>query len=142
MLAGWFNQHGIQLDHDELSELFRFETFLCHHVVPAQKGDVQCMLLWNEWVRIFRHQESQFPALIREKEFRTAILDRYDAVVSTDGAAARSIAGSASSREGMPPRAQRRILLPDQTSAFNFPGTECWYLNLFGMVHSWQLHRT
>lgn len=86
MLAGWFNQHGIQLDHNELSGLFRFETFLCHHVVPAQKGDVQCMLLWNEWVRIFRRQESRFPALIREKEFRTAILDRYDAVVSTDGA--------------------------------------------------------
>ena len=85
MLAGWFRQQGVPLDHDELEELFLFETFLSRHVLPFPKGDVQCMLLWNEWVRTFRREQSGFPVLIREKEFQAAVTGRFATDISSNG---------------------------------------------------------
>jgi hypothetical protein len=79
-----FRMTGIDLNPDEASELEVFEEFLGYHVQPNRNRDVQCMLLWSEWVRAFRRRMQGFPNLIREHEFRTIILDRFSAGIATD----------------------------------------------------------
>jgi hypothetical protein len=73
------------LSADDLNELKIFYEFLEQHVQLNSSCDVQCMLLWNEWVREFRRRASGFPALIREKEFRSAMTEGVGAAVATDG---------------------------------------------------------
>jgi len=70
---------------DEIRELKVFEDFLAHHVQTNMICDVQCMLLWSEWVRSFRNQIKGFPKLILEKEFRTVIMDKYGVGIAEDG---------------------------------------------------------
>jgi len=69
----------------EIRELRVFDEFLANHVQPTMVCDVQCMLLWSEWVRSFRHRIKGFPQLIQEKEFRTVIMDKYGVGVADDG---------------------------------------------------------
>ncbi len=73
------------LNADDLNELKMFSEFLEEHVQLNGCFDVQCMLLWNEWVRTFRRHASGFPGLIREKEFRSAMTEGLGAAVATDG---------------------------------------------------------
>lgn len=73
------------LNADDLNELKIFYDFLEEHVQLNGSCDVQCMLLWNEWVRTFRRKASGFPGLIREKEFRSAMTEGVGAAVATDG---------------------------------------------------------
>jgi len=80
-----FRTTGIELSADELSELNIFGEFLERHVRSSMTWDVQCMLLWNEWVRTFRRRKSGYPGLIREQEFRTAITGRFGVGITTDG---------------------------------------------------------
>lgn len=76
---------GIDLSPDESRELKIFDEFLLRHVQPNGNCDVQCMLLWNEWVRVFRRRASGFPNMIREKEFRSIITGTFGAGIATDG---------------------------------------------------------
>ncbi|MHB8053042.1 MAG: hypothetical protein ACYDEZ_07130 [Methanoregula sp.] len=80
-----FRMTGINLSPDEFNELKIFEEFLERHVEQNRICDVQCMLLWSEWVRTFRRQASGFPNLIRENEFRSVITGKFSTGISTDG---------------------------------------------------------
>lgn len=70
---------------EESEELRRFDEFLSLHVQPNMIRDVQCKLLWNEWVRSFRRQTHRFPNLILEKEFNTVVTDRFGVGIADDG---------------------------------------------------------
>ena len=61
----------------DMHELRVLEQFLGRHVKLAGIRDVQCMLLWSEWVRTFRRRTPGFPKLIRENEFRDAVMDTF-----------------------------------------------------------------
>jgi len=80
-----FRSIGIEVSPGEAHELEVFDDFLARHVQPDGTWDVQCMLLWNEWVRSFRRRVSGFPILIREKEFRSVITDRFGIGIASDG---------------------------------------------------------
>lgn len=80
-----FRMNGIDLDPEELNELTILEEFLVRHVQDAGNCDVQCMLLWNEWVRVYRRRASGFPNLIREKEFRSVVTGKYGTMIAHDG---------------------------------------------------------
>jgi hypothetical protein len=62
---------------EEYHELKVLEQFLDRHVRPVGIRDVQCMLLWSEWVRTFRRRTPGFPKLVRENEFRSVITDKF-----------------------------------------------------------------
>lgn len=79
-----FRSAGIDISREELHELRVFDEFLAYHVQPNGICDVQCTLLWNEWVRTFRRQVHAFPKLILEKEFRSVILDKFGTDVAHD----------------------------------------------------------
>lgn len=80
-----FQTNNIGITLEELNELRVFDEFLTHHVHQIRICDVQCMLLWNEWVRTLRRQSNGFPKLILEKEFRSVITDRFGIAVAKDG---------------------------------------------------------
>jgi len=80
-----FRTNNIPLGPDEAVELELFEEFLMNHVVRNRNCDVQCMLLWNEWVRNFRRRTSSFPRLIGEKMFRSSIKGLFGIDIDTDG---------------------------------------------------------
>ncbi|MFY9801303.1 MAG: hypothetical protein WAK10_08655 [Methanoregula sp.] len=80
-----FRLNGIDVSQEEIYELRVFDQFLAHHVQPNGIYNVQCMLLWSEWVRAFRHQIEGFPKLIREKEFHCAITDKFGIGIVADG---------------------------------------------------------
>jgi hypothetical protein len=80
-----FRVTGIEISDDEISELRIFDEFLANHVQPNRICDVQCMLLWNEWVRTYRRQTHEFPKLVREKEFRSVITDKFGTGIADDG---------------------------------------------------------
>ena len=75
---------GIPIGSDEADEFRVFNEFLARHVQPDRIYDVQCMLLWSEWVRAFRRQTRAFPSLIRENEFRSVIMDMFGVGISND----------------------------------------------------------
>jgi hypothetical protein len=75
---------GITLGSDEANELRVFDEFLERHVQPNRVCDVQCMLLWSEWVRTFRRHTRGFPSLIRENEFRSVIMEMFGVGISND----------------------------------------------------------
>lgn len=80
-----FQLTGIEVRYEELHELNVLKQFLGRHVKPAGICDVQCMLLWSEWVRTFKRQTLVFPKLILEKEFRCVIMNTFGIdVVDTD----------------------------------------------------------
>jgi hypothetical protein len=83
-VARWFSMAGIDLSPEEYNELEIFGEFLERHVKPVGIRDVQCMLLWSEWVRMYRRNATGFPMIIREKEFRSAITGRFGAGIFTD----------------------------------------------------------
>lgn len=62
---------------DDSHEVRVLEQFLGRHVQQNKICEVQCMLLWNEWVRTFQRTTMDFPKLIREKEFRDVITDNF-----------------------------------------------------------------
>ncbi|MDO9035417.1 MAG: hypothetical protein Q7U51_09470 [Methanoregula sp.] len=80
-----FQLTGIEVSYEELHELNVLKQFLGRHVKQAGICDVQCMLLWSEWVRTFRRQTPGFPKLILEKEFRCFIMDTFGIEVVDKG---------------------------------------------------------
>jgi hypothetical protein len=79
-----FHLNEIDIGDEELGELKVFEEFVTRHVQPDGSYNVQCMLLWSEWVRAFRHRIHGFPRLIREKEFRSVIADAFGVGIAWD----------------------------------------------------------
>ena len=75
---------GITLGSGEANEFRVFDEFLRRHVQPNRICDVQCMLLWSEWVRTFSRQTRAFPSLIRESEFRSVIMEMFGVNISND----------------------------------------------------------
>jgi hypothetical protein len=80
-----FQLTGMDINQEEIHELRVFDEFLAQHVQPNGIYDVQCMLLWSEWVRTFRSQIHGFPKLIREKEFRSVIMDKFGVAIAENG---------------------------------------------------------
>ena len=76
---------GIEVNPEELIELKTFQEFLSQHVKPNAICDVQCMLLWAEWIRFYKKQTRKVPDLILEKEFRDLIINLFDLSVTEDG---------------------------------------------------------
>lgn len=72
-----FKLTGIAGTPSDVHELKVFEAFLADHVQQNRICDVQCMLLWSEWVRTCQRQTSGFPNLIREKALRSVITDKF-----------------------------------------------------------------
>jgi len=72
-----FRLGGIDVSPEELQELSIFDEFLGRHVQESVICSVQCMLVWNEWVRTFRRRTHEFPHLIREKEFRSVLTEKF-----------------------------------------------------------------
>lgn len=68
----------------EYHELKVLEQFLDRHVKPVGIRNVQCMLLWSEWVRTFRRRTPGFPEIVREKEFCSIIMDKFGIEIVTD----------------------------------------------------------
>ena len=80
-----FRFSGTDISPEEIHELGIFNEFLSHHVLKNKISDVQCILLWNEWVRTFLRQTHEFPKLILENEFRTVVEEHIGAgIVNED----------------------------------------------------------
>ena len=80
-----FQVTGIGINPEEIHELRVLDEFLARHVQPNGIYDVQCMLLWSEWVRTFRSQIRGFPQLIRENEFRSVITEKFGLAIAENG---------------------------------------------------------
>jgi hypothetical protein len=80
-----FRLSGMDLSPEEFRELSIFNEFLGNHVWESGIRSVQCMLVWNEWVRTFRRQTHEFPKLILEKEFRSVLTEKSGAGVAEEG---------------------------------------------------------
>jgi len=80
-----FQVTGIDINQEEVHELRVLDEFLARHVQPNVIYDVQCMLLWSEWVRTFRSQIHGFPQLIRENEFRSVITEKFGLAIAENG---------------------------------------------------------
>lgn len=68
----------------EVHELVALNEFLTEHVQPDALRDVQCMLLWSEWVRVYQRQNRTFPRVVLEKEFREAVVSRLGVDIMVD----------------------------------------------------------
>ena len=80
-----FRLTGIDFGPEDTHEIKVLEQFLGRHVQKNQICEVQCMLLWNEWVRTFQRRTPGFPKLIREKEFRDIITEHFGITVVNTG---------------------------------------------------------
>jgi hypothetical protein len=80
-----FRLTGIDSGPEDTHEIKVLEQFLGRHVQQNQICEVQCMLLWNEWVRTFQRRTPGFPKLIREKEFRNVITENFGIKIASTG---------------------------------------------------------
>ncbi len=69
---------------DELYELVLLDEFLTTHVRKDGLRDVQCMLLWSEWVRVYQRQTRMFPRVVLEQTFRENVMNRLGVVIAHD----------------------------------------------------------
>ena len=68
----------------ELQEFMILDEFLTRHVRPDGLRDVQCMLLWSEWVRTCQRTTRRFPRHVLEREFREAVMNRLGVDILQD----------------------------------------------------------
>jgi hypothetical protein len=80
-----FRLTGIDFGPEDTHEIKVLEQFLGSHVQKNQICEVQCMLLWNEWVRTYQRRTPGFPKLIREKEFRNVIMENFGIKIASTG---------------------------------------------------------
>jgi hypothetical protein len=80
-----FRLTGIDISPEDIREIEILEQFLGRHVQPNRISDVQCMLLWNEWVRTFQRRTPGFPKRIHEKEFRNIVMETFGTDVAWAG---------------------------------------------------------
>jgi hypothetical protein len=74
----------IDISPEEYRELSVLDDFLTSHVRPNRIYTLQCMMLWNEWVRTFMHRTHSFPKRGLEKECREAIAGRFGIGIAMD----------------------------------------------------------
>jgi len=67
------------IEPEDYRELVLLDEFLKLHVRQDAIRNVQCMLLWTEWVRLFQRTTRRFPRVILENELR-AVITRMMAV--------------------------------------------------------------
>lgn len=65
-------------------ELDLFHDFTERHLRPLANGDVQCMLIWAEWVRYHLRLTKNFPRLILEAEFSYLITGLFNTKMALD----------------------------------------------------------
>lgn len=82
--GGQFRLGGIDISTEEMHELEICNEFLLHHVLQNKICSVQCMLLWNEWVRTFLRQTHGFPKIILEEEFRCVVEEHLGAGIANE----------------------------------------------------------
>lgn len=80
-----FLPSGTRATSDVYQEFSALNQFLGRHVKPAGIRDVQCMLLWSEWVRTYKRMTAEFPSLIRENEFREVITETFGIDITSKG---------------------------------------------------------
>jgi hypothetical protein len=80
-----FRLTGIDSGPENAHEIKVLAQFLGRHVQQNQICEIQCMLLWNEWVRTFQRRTPGFPKLIREKEFRHVIMENFGIKIASTG---------------------------------------------------------
>lgn len=68
----------------ELQELVLLDEFLACHVRSDGLRDVQCMLLWSEWVRTCQRTTRRFPRVVLEREFREVVTNRMGVEILQD----------------------------------------------------------
>lgn len=69
---------------EEYRELRVLDEFLTHHIQTDGLRNVQCMLLWSEWVRAFQRTTHKFPKVILEKQFREVITSHLGIDIAHD----------------------------------------------------------
>lgn len=72
------------IPHDNYRELMLLDEFLTNHIQQDGLCNVQCMLLWTEWVRIFLRHTHRFPVMILEDELRQAITNHLGIEIADD----------------------------------------------------------
>ena len=77
-----FLLNGISIGTEKTQELKVLDKFLRNHVQGNRICDIQCMMLWSEWGRIFRCQTAGYPKRVLEKEFRNVITENYNLKVA------------------------------------------------------------
>ena len=75
---------GTDISPEEYREIMLLDEFLTHHVRPDGLRDVQCMLLWSEWVRSFQRKTHRFPRVVLETEFRDIVTDQLGVGITKD----------------------------------------------------------
>jgi hypothetical protein len=76
-----FRSAGLDFGPEDAYEIKIMEQFLGRHVQKNRICEVQCMLLWNEWIRTYQRRTPGFPKLIREKEFSAIITENFGITV-------------------------------------------------------------
>jgi hypothetical protein len=87
MLTRFEEEGGLTEDNitpEEYREFVVLKDFLTHHIKTDGFHDVQCMLLWSEWVRVFQRQTHRFPEVVLEKEFRNVIINQMGVDITHD----------------------------------------------------------
>ena len=84
-LAGLVDGQTDDVSLDEIKELTAFQEFLADHVRHNAICDVQCMLMWAEWVRFHKKQTREFPKLLLEKQFKNLLVNLFDLTILEDG---------------------------------------------------------
>jgi len=80
---------GNEAPHPPVSEMIPDELDLLHnfiqrHLRPLANADVQCMLLWTEWVRFCVRKTRKFPRLILEQEFNYLVTGLFSTRIALD----------------------------------------------------------
>ena len=77
---------GVRCMHKTVEESAACRTFLEGHVKEDKTSDVQCMLLWTEWIRFSMKArgEHKFPNHIRIKEFNELVHEIYSPALAYD----------------------------------------------------------
>lgn len=67
-----------------MDELSSFEKFVTQHVRPDPERNVQCMLLWTEWVRYYVKETRNFPQQVMERQFFEMVAETYGVPVAVE----------------------------------------------------------
>ncbi len=74
-------------------ELDTLQDFLSEHLKVIANADVQCMLIWTEWVRFCFRRTKKFPRLILEQEFTDIVTGLFGTTICLDDCRGRVYPG-------------------------------------------------
>ena len=69
-----------------MDENSAFEEFISRHVRGEKECDVQCMLLWSEWLRFHMRKKGKrdFPEKIHLREFNERVHQKFNPDLAFD----------------------------------------------------------